>query len=76
MDIVGLILAVLLAVAVVGQLCLPLVGHIAAKKRAHSMAMRRARLLEDAADQQAAASYSQAGNVSRTSYKGIPDADH
>jgi hypothetical protein len=49
---VSLTLAIILAVAVIGQLCLPLIGAYN-YSRMKARAMRRARLLEAAADQQA-----------------------
>lgn len=58
MDTSTLILAVLVAVAIVGQLCLPILGRLNAKRSTRQLASARARLLEDAADQQAVATFS------------------
>lgn len=52
MDAASIILAVLVALAVIGQLCLPLVGRWSHKRQAADLARKRAHLLEVAADQQ------------------------
>jgi membrane protein DedA with SNARE-associated domain len=52
MDTTGIVLAVLLAIAVIGQLCLPLIGRWNHRRSSARLAKARARLLEAAADRQ------------------------
>ena len=53
MDTTGWILLALLAVAIVGQLCLPLIGRWSRRRDAVRLAKARACLLEAAAESQA-----------------------
>lgn len=63
MDTSTLILAVLVAVAIVGQLCLPILGRLNAKRLDRQLARARARLLEDAADRQAVSAFSRTAKL-------------
>ena len=66
-------LAVFVIVAVVGQLCLPLLGAYR-NGRAREMAKRRADLVEAAADRQAVATSSQFAKLD-TQQKGVGSDD-
>lgn len=63
MDTSTLILAVLVAVAVLGQLCLPLVGGWNRNRQARQAKRDIARLLETAADHQIQQKHHKAGTV-------------
>jgi hypothetical protein len=64
------ILAVLVAVAVIGQLCLPLWGRLHARSQRRQLVQRRARLLEAAADQQDVTYSTNAAKVDSTTQQG------
>jgi type II secretory pathway pseudopilin PulG len=63
MDTSALILAIVVAVAVVGQLCLPILGRWARSRQERQAKQRIARLLEAAADRQAVATFSQTAKL-------------
>jgi hypothetical protein len=74
MDTLGWVLAVLLALSIALQLCLPILGWWNRRLDARQLKLKRAHLLEDAADRQLHTSAQHMAKLG--SIKGVPDADH
>lgn len=71
MDTKTTILAVLVAIAVIGQLTLPIWGGWYRKREERLAKQKIARLLEDAADQQIAAAKPQSDTLAKLDSKGV-----
>lgn len=71
MDTTTTILAVLVAIAVIGQLVIILTGEWRTKRNAEQAKRQLARLLEDAADQQIAVAKPQSDTLVKLDSKGV-----